>query len=172
MIRLKLLVLITTGLFLWLSGIIITPFLSGSETVLLQKLGAIGYFLYEPVCHQMVGRSFVLQGFSMAVCVRCFSVYLAGFIVVLNLFRSRVVHAWPFSVYLILLLPAVTDFFLEKALVYAQLPFIRFITGFLLGIAIFHLLIVSITAKPCEVSRADRQGHLCCKFPDQAVKRG
>ena len=141
----KLLAFLTAALFLWLMGILFTPLMAAANISWMQQMADIGYFFYDPLCHQIPDRSFGINGFSLAVCVRCFSVYLAGFFLFLSMFRTRVVRLWSLPVYLLLVLPALADFILEKIFIYQNLTFIRFITGFLMGIALFHLLLVSFT---------------------------
>lgn len=140
----KFLSILIISLFLWLTGIIITPLFAASDIRWMQQLAAFLYFFYDPVCHQIADRSFALEGFSLAVCIRCFAVYFSGFLLTLIVYRRRAVSLWSVKLYIFLLLPAVLDFFLEKIFLYNNLPFLRFITGFTLGIALFHLLIVSI----------------------------
>ncbi len=50
------------------------------------------------------------------------------------------------SFVVVLCLPALLDFILEKVLSYGDIPIIRIITGFLLGVALFQLLLVSLSA--------------------------
>jgi len=142
-INLKYVGLITLGLFIWLSGIVLAPLLVSSGIPGMVKLGYWDYFFFDPVCHQISSRSFLLNGFPMAVCVRCFSVYLAGFFICLVLFRQRLIRLLPMPFYLLLVVPAAGDFTLEKIIQYPGLPWLRFVTGFLMGVALFHLIFVS-----------------------------
>ena len=70
----KIVVSIISVLVLWLIGIIITPILTAKGW----SLGQFMYFFYKPVCHQLSDRSFWLDGFTLAVCIRCFGFYLGG----------------------------------------------------------------------------------------------
>lgn len=136
---------ISFGLFLWLLGIIITPILAASGIPAGQKIAAFTYFFYQPVCHQMPDRSFWLEGFTLAVCVRCFAFYLGGFLITfISLFRNKI-QMWYFSIYILLVAPAVIDFVLEKSGFYTNVIDLRIFTGLSLGFAIFHLLLASVS---------------------------
>jgi len=137
--------IINFGLFLWLLGIILTPILAASGLPIVQKIAAFAYFFYQPICHQMPDRSFWLEGFTLAVCVRCFSFYLGGFLITLIYLFKEKIRMWYFSIYLSLVIPAVLDFLLEKFGFYANVVDLRIFSGFMLGLAIFHLLLVSVS---------------------------
>jgi len=129
---------------LWLSGIIITPMLAGGDGSIGQKISAFMYFFYKPVCHQMFDRSFLIEGYTLAVCVRCFGFYLAGFLVASNYLVKKKINMWRMSGYILYVLPALLDFLLEKINIYTNIFEFRLITGFLLGVAVFQLLFVSL----------------------------
>jgi len=102
-------------------------------------------FFYQPVCHQLADRSFFLDGFTMTVCVRCFCFYLGGLLIAsIYLFKDNI-QMWKLSSYGLLIIPAVLDFLLEKFDLYSNITGLRLLTGLLLGLAIFHLLLVSLT---------------------------
>jgi len=144
-IRRSVVLILNLGLTMWLVGIVVTPMLAASGLPLGQKIAAFMYFFYKPVCHQMPERSFWLDGFTLAVCVRCISFYLGGlFVTFIYLFKDKI-HVWKLSNYCLLVAPAVLDFFWEKFNLYTNIAGIRFLTGLLLGIALFHLLLVSLT---------------------------
>jgi uncharacterized membrane protein len=154
----KYLVLITLGLFVWLAGIVLAPVMVSSGIPWLTKFGNWCYFFFDPVCHQISSRSFILNGFPMAVCVRCFSVYLAGFFLCLVSFRRHIIRLLPLPVYVLLLVPALSDFILEKIILYPGLPMLRFATGFLMGLALFHLMLVSMATAGSETKNLSRTG--------------
>lgn len=136
--------IVFSGLLIWLGGIFSAPLLAGSADPLLLRLSSFFYFFYQPVCHQLAERSFLMDGFALAVCVRCLAFYLGGlFISLFYLFKAKI-GLWPLSVYILLAAPAVFDFLIEKIFVYDNTGSIRFISGLLLGVALFHLLILSL----------------------------
>ena len=139
----KYLSLISISLFIWLSGIIITPILASSNIRLLSTLSSFMYFFYQPVCHQLAERSLLVDQIPMAVCIRCFAVYLGGWLVSILYFRFNTITFWPMRKYLLFLIPALMDFIFEKVHFYSNIGLIRFGTGLLLGIVIFQLLILS-----------------------------
>jgi uncharacterized membrane protein len=60
---------------LWVGAIVIAPVLRSAG----KGASLIVYACFAPVCHQMPDRSFVLAGYPLAVCARCFGIY-AGFL--------------------------------------------------------------------------------------------
>jgi len=144
---------IILGLVVWLAGIIVTPMLLTSEWPLGQKVSAFMYFFYKPVCHQIADRSFWLDGFTLAVCVRCFSFYLGGLLVTsFYLFKDKIC-LWTTIRYILLVSPAFLDFLLEKLDFYTNIGWLRLLTGLLLGVAVFQLLLVSFfmgATKDCK----------------------
>jgi uncharacterized membrane protein len=61
------------GTLLWLAAIFLAPWLAAR--------GAAGaarfvYAVFAPVCHQIPGRCFVLDGHPLAVCGRCLGIYV------------------------------------------------------------------------------------------------
>ena len=143
-INLKYLLLIIAGLFLWLTGIFLIPVLASAGPAWVRQLANWGYFFYHPVCHQIADRSFAINGFPMAVCIRCLAVYMAGFFLCLGVLRTRRISPLSLPVYLLLLFPAISDFIMEKIMPYQGLPWLRFVTGFFMGVALFHLILLSV----------------------------
>ncbi len=60
----------------WMALILLAPYL---ESVGSHDLAGLLYFFFKPTCHQMAERSFIIFGYPMAVCARCFGIY-AGFL--------------------------------------------------------------------------------------------
>jgi uncharacterized membrane protein len=138
------------GLGFWIAGIIITPVLANQEEIFFQKIAAFIYFFYQPVCHQIGDRSFLIDGFTMTVCVRCFSFYLGGFFITsFYLFKDKI-QMWRISTYILLALPAFLDFSIEKLSFYSNIAEIRFLTGLLFGVVLFHLLLLSLSTKKAK----------------------
>jgi uncharacterized membrane protein len=88
----------------------------------------------------------IFDGFKLAVCIRCFSFYLGGlFVSFLYLFKGKV-PIWRISSYVLLAVPAILDFILEKGDLYTNIAGLRLLTGLLLGIAVFQLLLYSLSS--------------------------
>jgi len=135
------------GLSLWIAGIVITPILANREEIFFQKIASFMHFFYQPVCHQIANRSFLIDGFTMTVCVRCFAFYFGGlFITIFYLFKDKM-QMWSISTYILLALPALFDFLIEKFRLYSNITELRFLTGLLFGAVLFHLLLVSLSTK-------------------------
>jgi len=143
----KMLSLISLGLFLWLTGIVLAPVLAISEIKPLSYLSSFLYFLYQPVCHQIADRSVLIDYIPMAVCVRCFAVYLSGWLLSIFYLKYKKITMWPVSIYLVFLIPVIFDFLLEKIHLYSNLGLVRFGTGLLLGIVIFQLFFLSTASR-------------------------
>jgi uncharacterized membrane protein len=149
----KISLLTCLGLSIWISGIIITPLLAASEGILWQKIASFMYFIYQPVCHQMVDRSFSLEGFTMAVCIRCFCFYLGGFFITSRYLLRDEIQMWKISTYALFVTPTILDFIFEKFSLYSNIVGLRILTGLMLGIAIFHLLLISLTASAPRIAK-------------------
>jgi len=129
------------GICIWLAGILLAPLLADIHTTTSAGL----YFLYQPACHQISDRSFLIQGHPLAVCIRCTAFYFAGLgVIIFYLFNNKITQ-WPSRVYIILALPAVLDFILEKTGLYYHNEVIRTMTGFLLGVVFFQILVIAIS---------------------------
>jgi len=63
------------GASLWISAVLAAPYLWSRESGAAPFL----YACFSPICHQIPKRSFHLFGRPMAVCARCFGIYL-GFL--------------------------------------------------------------------------------------------
>jgi uncharacterized membrane protein len=138
--------LISLCLFLWLAGIILAPVVAVSNIKPFSFLSSVLYFFYQPVCHQLTERSFFINNIPMAVCVRCFAVYLGGWVLSIYYLRSKKITLWPLKRYVVLLMPFLVDLIFEKLQLYADIDLVRFITGFLLGIVIFQIFFLSIVS--------------------------
>ena len=136
---------IISVLVVWLAGIVVTPMLAASEFPLGQRVATFMYFFYKPVCHQIPGRSFWLDGYTLAVCIRCFGFYMGGFFVTFRYLFKKNIYLWKTSIYILFVAPALIDFVSEKFNLYTNMTGLRLFTGLLLGIAIFHLLLVSLS---------------------------
>lgn len=66
--------LTAAGTLLWLAAVFAAPWLRS------RGAGGAGFFYacFAPICHQLPARTFLLWGYPMAVCARCFGVY-SGF---------------------------------------------------------------------------------------------
>ena len=66
---------------IWLSLIISAPLLARTS---MKQTSLFLYFSFAPFCHQLAERSFILDGYPLAVCSRCFGIYcglMFGFII-------------------------------------------------------------------------------------------
>lgn len=92
---------------------------------------------FRMVCHQMSARSFHVEGFQLAVCARCFGLYVGGLLGVAAypLARPLAKRETPDRVWLILAaLPTTIDFALGFFGVWENTHLSRFLTALLLGV--------------------------------------
>jgi uncharacterized membrane protein len=137
---------IFSGLIVWILGIILAPILAASNLPY-QLFSKVLYFFYNPVCHQISERSIYILNYPLAVCARCFSFYAIGLLTSLIYLYKNTIKLWEFKYYLLLLLPLLFDFTMEKLGLYNDLIFIRLITGGMLGFVVFHLLMISVSPR-------------------------
>ena len=137
------------GLSIWIIGFVSLPLLGETMPGSAEFLQGI----YGRTCHQLPGRSLTINGLPLGVCTRCTALYAAGWLVLFaGLFRKNI-RLLPGIIYVLLSLPMLTDFFLEKAGVYHDMAPVRLITGFLFGIALFHLFAVSLQPDMAYIAR-------------------
>jgi uncharacterized membrane protein len=100
------------------------------------------YFLFSRICHQIPDRSFHLLGYSLAVCHRCFGVYVGLF---LGCFADMpMMHRSPRHRRLWVLgamAPLALDALAPVAGLWANSAFSRFSTGLLFGTLISSLVV-------------------------------
>ena len=109
---------------------------------LLRAAGALAaaqaiYRGFSTVCHQMDARSFHVEGFQLAVCARCFGLYVGGLLGVAAypLARPLSKRETPERVWLLLAaLPTGVDFALGFFGVWENTHLSRFLTALLLGV--------------------------------------
>jgi uncharacterized membrane protein len=98
---------------------------------------ALIYFFFSPVCHQQPERSFVLMGYSLAVCHRCFGIYaglLTGCVIRLParfVYRSP---SWRRALVLAGAAPLLLDALLPMTGLWTGHSTSRFFTGLLFGV--------------------------------------
>jgi uncharacterized membrane protein len=138
---------IFASILVWIFLIIAAPVLQMSADPFLKNISFYLYLFFKPTCHQLTSRSFHIGNHALAVCIRCFAFYLSGLaITFVYLFRSRIMMYRP-GIYLLLCSPLLIDFVLEKLNFYSNLYYIRFVTGFIAGLALFQLLLLAVSKK-------------------------
>jgi len=117
----------------WLGAIVAAPILSSSS---LRGISWPIYTFFSYICHQISDRSIHIAGHQLAVCSRCFGVYvgLAAGILVYPLWRSideiePIPRFWLF----LSLIPISVDWSLTIFGMWENTHLSRFITGMLLG---------------------------------------
>lgn len=116
-------------LFLMLLDAFLAPFLES-------RLIAESKYFYgalKIVCHQMPTRCFWVFGSNMALCTRCFGIFLALFLTGLFMGIKRIDNMY-WKTALVLIFPTVLDGFTQYIGLRSSNNLIRFVTGFLAGI--------------------------------------
>ncbi len=120
------------GTVLWLGAIVAAPFFRNRG---FDSAGFL-YACFAPVCHQTPDRSLFLWGFPLAVCARCFGIYL-GFAAGLFLFPFlrglSSVRLPSFKAFALVSFPIVLDFAGNVLRLWSTSNIPRLLTGFLWG---------------------------------------
>jgi uncharacterized membrane protein len=132
-------------LFLWCSGIVAAPLMISGGGSIRNAFSEVLYQIYQPVCHQLPQRSWQLAGYPLAVCIRCTVFYLTGLFIALYFFIKGSITLIPIKYYLLLALPSLVDFLLEKTGLHVTTFPVRTLTAILLAMAFFHCLIRSLS---------------------------
>jgi uncharacterized membrane protein len=144
----SILLFIFTGLTIWISGAVLVPSIinvSASDRLFIKGV-------YNIVCHQLPDRSFHFDSHPFFLCVRCTAFYLFGALLTLIYILKKTIKMFPLLSYVLFILPAFFDFLFEKIGIYHDIISLRFFTGALLGLAFFHLLIVSAGKREDELN--------------------
>jgi uncharacterized membrane protein len=141
------------GTALWLAGIFLAPGLAARGAA---GVSRIVYALYAPVCHQIPGRCFRLQGFPLAVCGRCLGVYM-GFAAGLALYPlvrgfSRLTLP-PARLFALLILPLAVDGLAGLLRIWRSPIGLRFATGFVWGLILPYYFVAGLA----DLVRARRE---------------
>lgn len=137
---------ITIAFGIWVLAIILAPHIVQSNYSVLQYLGTVVYFLSEPVCHQLPERSLFLNELPMPVCVRCFSIYLGGFVIFALAWFKQSHQPWPKWIYYVTGALLLVEVLAEQLNLYHNIFEIRLISGFILGVLLFRM-VLEIIAK-------------------------
>jgi uncharacterized membrane protein len=153
--------------FLW-SGLcaiqITAPILAAHSH---NAVSALIYLLFSSACHQIPERSFMLAGYPLAVCHRCFGIYLG--LCLGSLLKIDTIHRSP-SLRKFFVLAATAPLFLDFLLscfgLWTNTAASRFSTGLLFGLMLSSLLVRGVAELLDESSR------LRFKLIDAYVKGG
>ena len=136
--------IITISLGLWVLALVTAPLMVQSGSLLFQYLGTAVYFLADPVCHQLPERSVFINDLPMAVCARCFAIYLGGFLLfTFSLFKSPR-RFWPKWIYFGTAALLSIEILTEHLNFYQNIFELRLFSGFILGILIFRIILETI----------------------------
>lgn len=129
---------------LWLISILLAPWLKSRVPL----LGGLIYMAFAPTCHQVSERCFHLFGGPLAVCARCFGIYigfLAGTLIFpfINARRERPLPS-P-RVFLALTIPIFLDTAANFFHVWNTLSLYRFALGILWGVMLPFYFIIGVS---------------------------
>jgi uncharacterized membrane protein len=144
-------------------GMICAPLLAARS----QRLSAVIYLAFAPVCHQMPERSFTHHGYPWAVCHRCAGIYLGLFLAALLPIggawvsvagrRRRIRVALAVA-------PLLVDWALAFGGLWPGAAWSRFGTGALFGAMVATLLVPGLEELIDEVA------HACCCLRRKELK--
>jgi uncharacterized membrane protein len=126
-------VLTVAGTAVWLAAIFLAPWLAGHGA---SGASRLLYAVFSPICHQIPGRCFFLQGHPLAVCGRCIGIYVgfaAGLIVYPFVRGFSKLELPPVRLLVLLTLPMALDAVAGILGVWASPIGVRFATGFAWG---------------------------------------
>ena len=127
----------------WCAAIVLAAVFSASPKIP-GEAGAVLYALFKPICHQMEGRSFFIDGMPFAVCSRCTAIYF-GFLVGVLFYpvvRSVGKPAMPSRLFLgIACIPMIVDAFPWRFGMYEATIASRAITGGIVGFTLAFFIV-------------------------------
>jgi uncharacterized membrane protein len=136
--------IITISLGLWVLALGTAPIFLQSGNAILQFLGTAVYILADPVCHQLPDRSILINELPMAVCARCFGIYLGGFFIFVLGWIKQSYKQWPKWVYFVAAVLCIIEILTEHLNFYHNLFELRLLSGFILGILIFRIILETV----------------------------
>ncbi len=99
---------------LFIVPILGAPVLMSTSNPILQSIANVIMFLYKVTCHQLSERTLFIFDYPMAVCARCFAIYVAflagGFIFA---FIRKRLKIWSLKYFVILCIPMAIDGFAQ-----------------------------------------------------------
>ena len=125
---------LVSGAALFLGVVVLAPWARAHGH---DGVGQAIYRGFSVVCHQNGERSFHVSGFPLAVCARCFGLYVGGAVGILlyPLVRSLKRRETPARVWLLVAaLPTTIDFALGLFGIWPNTHLSRFVTASLLGV--------------------------------------
>lgn len=125
-------------------ALVIAPLMVQSGILFLNYLGIIIYFLADPVCHQLPNRSIFINELPMPACARCFAIYLGGFFVFILVWIKQSYKRWPKWVYCVAAILFIIEILMEHLNFYHNLFELRLLSGFILGILIFRIILETV----------------------------
>ncbi|MBN1407531.1 MAG: DUF2085 domain-containing protein [Calditrichaceae bacterium] len=139
--------IITILLGLSLAAITTAPLLMQSGNLFLNYFGTVIYFLADPICHQLPERSLFINDLPMPVCARCFSIYLGGFFIFALAWIKQSCKQWPNWIYYAAVSLFSIEILLEHVNLYHNIIELRLLSGFILGLLLFRILLETIIKK-------------------------
>ncbi len=120
---------------------------------------ALLHTAFDPLCHQLVSRSFVIDGVPFAVCYRCTGIFLGLVfgVLALPLLRNRLVdfahqeRLWVLAA----MLPAAVDWGGDVLGLWANTVGTRFVTGLWFGVVAGVLFARALARRPAHEAAAE-----------------
>ncbi|MBN1785672.1 MAG: DUF2085 domain-containing protein [Candidatus Methanofastidiosa archaeon] len=135
---------------IWLMGILAAPYLRSKG---LDMVSDGVYDAYRVVCHQKAERSLFLFGEKMAVCARCFGIYvglLIGTVAIPIYGKIEKIRVPDYRLALLSLVPLAIDGFSQLSGLRESSNELRLLTGFLFGLMFISYFIPLVLVRMGE----------------------
>lgn len=135
--------MILLGGIVWCSAIVLAPVFISSSGIP-KEAGKVLYAFFRPICHQLVARSFFINGMPFGVCSRCSSIYF-GFLIgtliypaVKSIGKSEMPSRW---LLILSCVPMIIDAFPWRFGMYEATLATRAISGSIAGFALAFFIV-------------------------------
>lgn len=108
------LALVNLAVFIFIVPILLYPLLMSTGSQLLESVAGAILLAYHATCHQLPDRSLFIFGYQMAVCSRCFAIYVSFLLGgILFYFLRKRLKPWDIKLYILFCVPMAIDGFAQ-----------------------------------------------------------
>ncbi len=134
-------ILILGCVILWCAVLLVPPIIASVEEPS-QEISHFSYRCFSSVCHQFETRSLSIFGHKLAVCARCSGIYFGALLGVLLYHFVRFGKHWSLrTLWIIAILPMLTDVMLNIISIHASSIATRLATGAFFGLGSAGILL-------------------------------
>lgn len=155
------LLLVNLVVLAFILPIVLYPVMMSTGNSVLMDIAGWMLAAYHATCHQLPERSLFISGYKMAVCSRCFAIYVAFLFggIAFNFFRKKL-KPWDLKYYVLFCIPMALDGFTQLFGFRESTNELRILTGviFGLGSALYVLPYMQAIFETEEVELKIRNG--------------